>query len=446
MSTYLFVLGKNWILSIAELITCLDNYGFTASVIDHSRNVAVVKTEIGLSDEQLLDIQSALGGCYKTGRVVESYDLSVAEGAFPASGGIDREKRKFLQSCAWIEGVWRNVTDESIKFGVSTYEDAGKSTVDLTKLTLGLDESIKGRLVKMGARKAVYYAYEEPDRRKPERPNTALWPQTIARHRLLHPPNAEILAALTAKSLYLAKSVAVYDSLLQQHRDESRPFVAAEITTSPKLCRALLNFAGAKSGHLVLDPFCGTGTILMEAALLDMRGFGIDINPEAVEGARSNLRWLESELDDSIDFTVVRGDARNASQIVKRPVDAVAFEPDLGPVLKERPATEAALKILRDLTVLYRDTLRSVALCMRPGGRVGMTVPVINSTGGPVSIDLEVMIEGTGFTLCRFLPKDKLSEDQTANPRSRIRPDRERLPERKMGQIVQREVVMLIRS
>jgi DNA modification methylase len=52
----------------------------------------------------------------------------------------------------------------------------------------------------------------------------------------------------------------------------------------PRLVRLLL--ADVPRGSTVLDPFCGSGTTLVEAALLGLRGLGVDVNPLAVELSR----------------------------------------------------------------------------------------------------------------------------------------------------------------
>ncbi|UCE10192.1 MAG: methyltransferase domain-containing protein [Candidatus Thorarchaeota archaeon] len=446
MTEYVFILGKNWLLSIAELLVHLEDLGLEVRIADHSRNAVVVKVDQVLDNGQLVDIQSALGGCFKTGRVITRYDKEIAEKAFPVRGKIGKDARRILQSCPWVSEVWGKPKNKKIKFGVSTYpmvDDAPR--LDLKRFTLGMDEWIKQKLTELEAKKAVYYAYDEPDKRDEKRPNTALWPATIARHKLLSPPNAEILAIFTEDTLYIGRTVVVYDSQLQQYRDESRPYVSAEISTSPKLCRTLLNLAGARTGDVVLDPFCGTGTILMEAAMLDMKCIGIDNNAEAVRGARSNLKWLSIELDQVIDYTIIRGDSRHASDLVNAAVDAVAFEPDLGPIYSDTPDRSEAECNIKSLTDLYNSVLQSVAQLLNHGGRIGMTVPVINSSEGQVTVDLSAMIDQTGLEVREMLPEEQVSGSATTHRRMAIRPGRRTLPERKRGQIVQRLLLMLER-
>lgn len=444
MSLYVFILGKNWLLSIAELIVHLNDRGVFDRIVDHSRTAVIVSTTAPLTNGDLVDIQSSLGGCFKTARVVAQYDISIAQKAFPQRGRIRKNARNILRECDWVDKIWRRVEDQKIKFGVSSYPMVPTAPrLDLTRFTLGMDQWIKKRLMERGARKVVYYAYEEPDRRNPDRPNTALWPATIARHNLLAGPNAEILAIFTERVLYFAHTVAVHDSQLQQFRDEERPYVAAEISTSPKLCRTLLNLAGARAGDTVLDPFCGTGTLLMEAALLDMTCIGIDIDPNAVQGAKSNLKWLSAELGQQIDFTILLGDARHADRLLSINVDAIAFEPDLGPLYESAPTKTEAQRQIRKLTSLYNEVLRALVKRLSPGGRIAMTLPVINSTEDTIHVNLDYLLKQTNLQVVHMLPDVAFRDEFVTDKRIRIIPNVDCLPERKQGQIVQREVIML---
>ena len=61
---------------------------------------------------------------------------------------------------------------------------------------------------------------------------------------------------------------------------------------NPQVVRALLNIFGVQPGQRVFDPFCGSGTTLVECAHLGAQGFGTDINPLAVMIARAKLQAL----------------------------------------------------------------------------------------------------------------------------------------------------------
>lgn len=72
---------------------------------------------------------------------------------------------------------------------------------------------------------------------------------------------------------------------------------------NPQIARAVLNVFGAGPGTRVLDPFCGSGTTLVECAHLGASGFGVDVNPMAVYVANAKLAALgtpASELRDKL--------------------------------------------------------------------------------------------------------------------------------------------------
>jgi tRNA G10 N-methylase Trm11 len=50
----------------------------------------------------------------------------------------------------------------------------------------------------------------------------------------------------------------------------------------PQLAKSLLNLANLRSGARVLDPFCGSGTVLLESQLNGFAATGLDLNPLAV--------------------------------------------------------------------------------------------------------------------------------------------------------------------
>lgn len=61
---------------------------------------------------------------------------------------------------------------------------------------------------------------------------------------------------------------------------------------NPQVARALLNILGFGKGDRVLDPFCGSGTTLVECAHMGVASLGIDLNPLAVYVANAKLAAL----------------------------------------------------------------------------------------------------------------------------------------------------------
>lgn len=67
---------------------------------------------------------------------------------------------------------------------------------------------------------------------------------------------------------------------------------------NPQIVRALLNIFGIAHDDIVLDPFCGSGTTLLECQLQDVSSYGIDINPMAtfISRVKTNLIYSIPEI------------------------------------------------------------------------------------------------------------------------------------------------------
>ncbi|MCP8322061.1 MAG: hypothetical protein H3Z52_14165 [archaeon] len=78
-------------------------------------------------------------------------------------------------------------------------------------------------------------------------------------------------------------------------RPRARPFFHPS-ALYPKFARGLVNLSHVKEGEIILDPFCGTGSILIEASIIGIDTIGIDISMKMCKGAMSNLKhyMLES--------------------------------------------------------------------------------------------------------------------------------------------------------
>ncbi|MEQ9398769.1 MAG: DNA methyltransferase [Longimicrobiales bacterium] len=61
----------------------------------------------------------------------------------------------------------------------------------------------------------------------------------------------------------------------------------------PQLAKSLLNSAGLDVGATVLDPFCGSGTLVLEGHLSGLRAHGVDLNPLAARIASAKVGVLD---------------------------------------------------------------------------------------------------------------------------------------------------------
>lgn len=65
-----------------------------------------------------------------------------------------------------------------------------------------------------------------------------------------------------------------------------------------QMVRGLINYCNLKEGSIVLDPFCGSGTTLVEANLLGFDSIGIDINPIACLNSKIKTELISYNLKD----------------------------------------------------------------------------------------------------------------------------------------------------
>lgn len=77
----------------------------------------------------------------------------------------------------------------------------------------------------------------------------------------------------------------------EERKPQNRPYFAP-VSLHPRLARCLVNLTGLGEGGTILDPFCGTGGLLIEAGLMGMNIIGTDIDLHMVEGTQANLAHL----------------------------------------------------------------------------------------------------------------------------------------------------------
>ena len=143
-----------------------------------------------------------------------------------------------------------------------------------------------------------------------------------------------------------------------EFKPHKRPFFYPG-SMSPKLARGMCDLSRVKEGSVVLDPFCGTGGILIEAGIIGAKVIGIDIDEKMVDGTRKNLEFCHIK-----DYMVFQGDARNIELSFK--VDAIVTDPPYG-----ISASTAGVESRR----IYEDTLFSMQEIIKEDGFICMATP-----------------------------------------------------------------------
>lgn len=117
----------------------------------------------------------------------------------------------------------------------------------------------------------------------------------------------------------------------------------------PILARTLVNLSFAGEGDLLLDPFCGTGGILLEGQLLGCRVIGSDMDGFMLLGCRDNLPSAEVMCADATHLPLPEGS-----------VDAV---------VTDLPYGQSVCIRAESMNKLYNDSLAEIRRVLKPGGR-----------------------------------------------------------------------------
>jgi len=174
----------------------------------------------------------------------------------------------------------------------------------------------------------------------------------------LRSPRTDIRVVFS-RCAHIGRMVGAVDrSSFERRKNRYMPFTYPA-SLHPKYARALVNLSRAAPGARMLDPFCGTGAILAEAALVGAKPVGSDISEEMVEGARRNLSHLG--LSSELHVTDVGG----VREVVGS-VDSIATDPPYG-----RSTSTKGESIPR----LYARAFSTFAGILKKGAYVGIVVP-----------------------------------------------------------------------
>jgi len=170
---------------------------------------------------------------------------------------------------------------------------------------------------------------------------------------------------------------AVHDFAGYSHRDFSRPASDAYAGMVPvKLARMMINLARPTATSVILDPFCGSGTILAEALVMGYGHLrGSDLSAKAVADTENNLAWINEKYNRDLSNVIIsEGDVRTLTKRFER-ADIIVTEPHLGPPMRGHESPSFIKKVSAELTTLYRQAFTQFALLLPSGGRVVMIMP-----------------------------------------------------------------------
>jgi len=358
-----FIKGKNPQLSSAELAAMVNG-----RLVDSTDSFDVYEIEKPPA-------AAHLGGTLK---------IAAVKTALPA--GSDAEELKIAAHRAIPEEVPKKVL-----FGVSVYPL--KLPAYRTQKAVGM--AVKHALKERGI-KAAFMGFPK-QRKVPELTNVEVIKRGLVQD------GFEVLVCESSKSIYLAITTDVHDPFEFQRRDTGRPVQRVIYSIPPRLALIMVNLSHAGRG-ILLDPFCGIGTILQEAALAGADIRGTDIDEEAIKGCLTNLRWLEDEKKlqfQGLESKIRQGDAAEVDKLLgKGSVDAIATEPYLGPPLKRPPSEQEARKLVDELTAFYQKVMPAMRNVLKNGSMMITVLPAIRTNeGNEIAVDAKTLAAKSGFEL-----------------------------------------------
>jgi len=118
----------------------------------------------------------------------------------------------------------------------------------------------------------------------------------------------------------------------------------------PRMARTLVNLSLAEAGTTLLDPFCGTGGMLIEAEILGLHAVGSDFDPQMIMGSKENVQKSTLLLADTTRLPVK-----------EQVIDEVVTDFPYG--------QSVCIKKADTMENLYHDALEEIKRVLKPGHR-----------------------------------------------------------------------------
>ena len=457
---FIFVLGSNFKLSLAELDNVLCFSRFKGKIVDYSANIAVVEFEELHKNKHyindLMELQYLLGGCQKIAKLFDFIHLNTLIEAFPSHiekyKVVEKTRSKILTLIKnSLPKMFKRIKNENLFFAVSIYpnfyDDEFYKNVLVKHLLPFLNKEIMNILKEMGANKSLYYKYPEENIQNGNL--NPLFPHNLIKYGLFNEDRAEIVFGITEEGMYIGRTYSCDDPSFKKKIDEERPFKEFKSSISPKLAIIMLNFLNLfeeRESKKILDPFVGTGTILLLATIEDFQVYGTDNDAQKVNHAYRNLNWLFNELEEDVPFQlknqISQVEIKNLSEhFEKSYFDGICTEPDLGPFFKNKPYYNEAMDLLENkLIPLYSNAFREAEIILKPSGRIVIVAPIISTIdGSDVYANIEKIAVDNNFKVVPMMNLERIINK--SNQRLQFQKTQVRaFLDAKKGQVIKRKI------
>lgn len=144
----------------------------------------------------------------------------------------------------------------------------------------------------------------------------------------------------------------------------------------------------SRESDVVLDQFVGGGTTMVEAALLNRRGIGLDINAKALHVAKCHVSFVPHANR----IQLLQADARNLACISDESIDLICTHPPYANMIKyggdDRDLSGMRLQtFLRSMTTVARESHR----VLKPGRMVALMMGDMRRAGRYIALADAVM-------------------------------------------------------
>ncbi|MCL1977327.1 MAG: THUMP domain-containing protein [Candidatus Bathyarchaeota archaeon] len=178
-----------------------------------------------------------------------------------------------------------------------------------------------------------------------------------AKVNLKHPDKTFIGIITDEKLVFGLKLTEISSKTFSERRPRKKPFFHPSAMPS-KLARCMVNLAHAKTERTMLDPFCGTGSSLIEATYIGCHALGVDAAKRMVMGCRKNLHFFSINAEG-----LVLADARKLPFFK---VDCMVTDPPYG---------RSASTLKSTTRELVQDVLTSAYSLLPEGHRICIASP-----------------------------------------------------------------------
>ena len=350
-------------------------------------------------------VMADLGGTIKIAEVKTKFSTETVKEAFLKKNKQAKiEMTESLAAGSLVEGMAKSPEKEL--FGVSVYctESTLRSSSSAIQRFVG--STVKDTLALLG-KKANFMGFGS-DRKLAQLSHVEVLKKNLVARK------AEVLFCIGRSETWVATTVAVHNPFEFQKRDIYKPNQRKIFGMPPRLARMMVNLSACKIGKVLLDPFCGVGTILQEALQEKAMVVGMDVNPWCVKAATENLEWLVREYGlEGADFRVLQGNVNKlVEKVGQETMDCIVCEPDLGPALRQVPTGPYAEKIIQKLEPLYIGFLEQAYMTLKPSGRLVMVTPYIKTRiRQSITMPINEKLDELGFRRVYAFSKEMFSQN-----------------------------------